>query len=137
MFFLCSEKNSHPIALEEIIQGRPTSSRMAYRYYYLLMKELNLPKPEINPVPLIPKLCAGLGLDEFVVRKATAILLTYLKYENTSGLNSTGIVAGAIYFACLCERIPRSQQIIAKHAKISDITLRTRFKEIKKICSRV
>lgn len=133
-FYYSVKKNNHPISIEEIIIDHNSSSRLAYRYYYLLMSQLQLPKPESNPAPLIPKLCAGLSLDEIVVQKANTVLATYLKYENTSGLNSIGIVAGVIYFTCLRERIPRSQQIIAQHAKISDITLRTRYKEIKKIC---
>lgn len=135
-FFYSARMKNFPIALEEIILEQGSTTRLAYRYYYLLMSELNLPKPQNNPAPLIPKLCAGLGLDEFVTRKAMEILSTYVKYENTSGLNSVGIVAGVIYLTCLRERIPRSQQIIAKHAKISDITLRTRYKEIKKVCDR-
>ncbi|WP_371805645.1 hypothetical protein [Candidatus Lokiarchaeum ossiferum] len=135
-FFYSAKLNKHPLSIEEVIEDHNFSSRLAYRYYYLLMSQLQLVKPESNPAPLIPKLCASLGLDEFVVQQANLILSIYLKHENTSGLNSVGIVAGVIYFACLRERIPRSQQIIAQYAKISDITLRTRYKEIKKICGR-
>jgi transcription initiation factor TFIIIB Brf1 subunit/transcription initiation factor TFIIB len=135
-FFYAAKINSHPIDLEEIIKEFDFSSKLAYRYYYLLMNELALPKPIINPAPMIPQLCSKLELGISTVKKAFKILHLYLEQCNTSGLNSIGIVAGVVYLACLQERIPRSQQQVAKKANISDITLRSRYKEIKKICRR-
>ena len=41
-----------------------------------------------------------------------------------------GIAAGGVYLACKMLHIPISQQRIAQEAGISDITLRSRFKEI-------
>lgn len=133
-FYHSARQNQYPLRLSDLIEPHSFSARLSYRYYHTLKKTFNLSNPVITVFTHIPKICNLLKLDEEFIQLVGKIISVYSQQINSSGKDFKGIVAGAIYFASKLLHIPRSQSEICQSADISDITLRARFKEIKKVC---
>jgi transcription initiation factor TFIIIB Brf1 subunit/transcription initiation factor TFIIB len=118
------------ISLDDLTLGYGYSSRLTYQYYYRFIEALKLPRLVIESNGYIPKFCSELMIDATTAQLAFKINQLYIEKQNTSGLDTRGIAAGAIYVACKLAKEIRSQQSIAGFAKVSDITLRSRAKEM-------
>ncbi|MBY8986212.1 MAG: hypothetical protein KGD65_14135 [Candidatus Lokiarchaeota archaeon] len=60
------------------------------------------------------------------------ILTTYISNFPISGIDPKGLCAGAIYIACKLKNIELTQLQIANSVGITEVTLRSRYKELKK-----
>lgn len=124
-----------PVILEDIIDRNQFSLSLAQRYYYLLIRTLNLPNISLNLIGFVARFGTKLGLDESLIQETNQLILQVQSLKNFSGYDNRGVAAGALYFVCILHRIPCSQKLIAKIAKISEITIRNRYKEIQSIYS--
>jgi transcription initiation factor TFIIIB Brf1 subunit/transcription initiation factor TFIIB len=132
-FFYTAKMTKTPVRLEVILNDGLYSTKLGYRYYTILLHDLHLPHPVANPSDFLQIICSKLKLDPDVCHTAKRCLVPFLNQTASSGCNMRGIAGGAVYLACKILQIPISQQKIARVVGISDITLRTRFKEIYKV----
>ncbi len=122
-----------PRTLQEILKFTDSDPRDVRRCYRTLIRELKLTVPTLDPIILVPKYITALQLDNDVEKTAIKIIKLYSKKYNIAGRDPKGILAAAIYVACLHHHQNRSQSIIAKTIQVTEVTLRSRFKEISKI----
>jgi transcription initiation factor TFIIIB Brf1 subunit/transcription initiation factor TFIIB len=132
-FYYSARENEFPLMIQDLLKETDFNINLAHRYYYLLMKELNLSAPILKPYTLIPSICTTLNLPAEVKNMAITISKFFQDHSNNSGLDSKGIAGGAICFACKLCKIPRSQKKIAKSSHIAEMTVHLRYKEIEKI----
>jgi transcription initiation factor TFIIB len=131
LFYAC-RKDKISRSLRDIMQESSMNNKSMKKismHYKILIKELNLKVPPPDPKALISRFIADLGLNA-KVEKLTLKILNKLSSKYTSGLKPEGIVAGAIYSACMIADIKITQEEITKATNVSEVTIRKRRKEI-------
>ncbi len=133
LYYAIKEKGS-PLVLENLADQSKYSVSLAQRYYYLLLTTLKLPNPPPRVSSFINHYGTKLRLNPSLIQTANSTISTYLINNNSSGCDIRGIAAGVLYFTCITNHIPLSQKLLSSIAGISEITIRSRFKEIRKYC---
>ena len=87
----------------------------------------------MDPILLVPKYTSVLEVSNEVEKTAVKIIKVYNRRYPIAGRDPKGILAASIYVACLYHKQNRSQNRIAKVVKVTEVTLRSRYKEIMKI----
>ncbi|MGQ4873191.1 MAG: transcription initiation factor IIB [Promethearchaeota archaeon] len=122
-----------PVTFDEIISQTNVSDRNVRVCYSAIIRDLKLRPPTTDPASLIPKYISLLGLDNEIAKLANQLIKSFKEKVRISGKDPKGICAGAIYLACKLRRIERTQREIAKVIGVTEVTLRSRFKELMKI----
>jgi len=117
--------------LQEILDESAESDKDVRRCYRVIIRELNLKAPNTEPSALIPRFIVELNLDHEIENLAKKIVNTFTSNFATSGKDPKGIVAGALYIACKIKGLEFTQQKIADTVGITEVTLRSRYKELK------
>jgi transcription initiation factor TFIIB len=137
IYYACRKKG-FPRTLQEILDETSESAKDVRRCYRALIKELNLKVPNTDPLSLVPKYISALELDSEIEELVRKILNAYKKNIPTSGKDPKGIVAGAVYLACKIKKYTITQKTIADTISVTEVTLRSRYKElIKKLNIRI
>ena len=121
-----------PRTFQEILEESSENSKDIRRCYRVLIRELNLKAPNTEPSALIPKYIAKLNLNQEIERTTAKIVNTFALNFPTSGKDPKGIVAGAIYLASKIKGLELTQKEIADQVGITEVTLRSRYKELSK-----
>ena len=131
LYVACREKGI-PRTLQEILEEASVSPKDVRRSISILMKEFKLKTQNTDPVALVPRYVTDLGLDSEIVELTSKILTVYISKFSISGVDPKGLCAGAIYIACRLRNIELTQLQIANSIGITEVTLRSRYKELKK-----
>jgi transcription initiation factor TFIIB len=101
------------------------------RTYRLLIIELDLRVPMVDPMKCIAKVANKAGLKEKTKRKAIDTMYQISKRGITAGKDPMGLAASVLYLSSfdIGERVTQSQ--IADAAGVTEVTLRNRFKDLK------
>ena len=119
-----------PRTLQEILEESSENEKDIRRCYRVLIRELKIKSPNTDPSSLIPAHIADLQLNHEVEGIATKIVNTFSSNFSTSGKDPKGIVAGALYLACRIKGLDLTQKLIADIVGVTEVTLRSRFKEL-------
>lgn len=131
--YYAAKESFNPVIMEDIVNIKKFSISLAQKYYYELISTFRLPNLKSNLSSFLHRFGSELKLDSFTIQFAEKVLQVYMEYKNTSGCDNRGIAAGVLYFSCNQQHLPTSQRAIAKVSKVSEITIRSRFKEIMKL----
>jgi len=118
-------------SLQEILNESSENPKDVRRCYRVLLKELNLKAPNTEPISLIPRFVAELNIDNEMEQLTKKIVKTFSSNFPISGKDPKGIVGGALYIACKLKGVEITQQTIADIVGITEVTLRSRYKELK------
>jgi len=132
LYFACRERKI-PRTLQEILEQTSISAKNVRRCYRTLIRELNLKVPSTDPISLIPRFIAELELDADAENSAIKILQTFTSRFSTSGKDPKGLCAGALYLVCKMKDKRISQKEIANLVGVTEVTLRSRYKELIKM----
>ena len=130
LYFACRRKQI-PRTLQEITNEASANAKDVRRSYTTLVREFNLKSPSTNPISLIPRYINDLGLDSEIEQLTNKILTVYSSKFSISGKDPKGLSAGAIYLACKLKDRETTQQQIVELIGITEVTLRSRYKELK------
>ena len=119
-----------PRTLDEIVEHSRVDKKEIGRSYRFITRELEIKLYPTSPVDYIPRFATELGLSGKVQRKAQDILEGAIKVGLTSGRGPTGVCAAAIYLAAIMEGERRTQKAVSEVAKVTEVTVRNRYKEI-------
>ncbi|MFW9899040.1 MAG: transcription initiation factor IIB family protein [Candidatus Thorarchaeota archaeon] len=129
LYFACREKKI-PRTLQEILDETSVNAKNVRRCYRTLIRELNLKVPSTDPISLIPRFIADLNLDADIEKTTINILKTFILKFSTSGKDPKGLCAGALYLVCKIRNKRVSQKEIANLVGVTEVTLRSRYKEL-------
>ncbi|TFF97170.1 MAG: transcription initiation factor IIB [Promethearchaeota archaeon] len=129
LYFACREKKI-PRTLQEILDETSVNAKNVRRCYRTIIRELNLKVPSTDPISLIPRFIAELNLDADVEKTTVNILQTFISNYSTSGKDPKGLCAGALYLVCKVRNKRISQKEIANLVGVTEVTLRSRYKEL-------
>ena len=127
-YYVC-KKERVPITLQEILGEASINDNIVKKCYKILVRELNLKSPHIDPVALIPRYCADLGLDIHIEKEAIKVLKNFIANNSICGKDPKGLCAGSIYLVAKLKNKKISQKDISKVIGVTEVTLRSRYKE--------
>ena len=121
-----------PRTLDEISKISGVEKKEIGRAYRFLKKELELDIPLTDPSAYVPKFAVVLNLSRDVQMMAIEIIKKSLKKGLISGRGPTGVAAAALYIAAAMKNEKRTQKEVADVAGVTEVTIRNRYRELKK-----
>jgi transcription initiation factor TFIIB len=116
--------------LDEISKASNMSKRDVGRSYRFMVKKLNYFVPPVKPRNYVSKFSNQLAMRGKTEAVAHKILNVARGLKLTSGRGPTGVAAAASYIASVLMGERRTQREIAEVAKVTEVTIRNRYKEL-------
>ena len=101
------------------------------RCYRLLLREMDLRMPVVNPTRCISRIASAADLTEKTKRVALGILQKAEETRTSAGKDPMGLAAAALYVACVLEGESKTQKDVAEAAGVTEVTIRNRYKGLK------
>jgi transcription initiation factor TFIIB len=134
--FMASRITGNPVTIEELSKTTGIPKRDINRCYKTLRLAISELKPELvsklhgSPEHFVTQIVSRLNLPIEVQAKAKEILENASKLGITSGKEPQGLAAAAVYMASILTNNKRTQHEIAEAARITEVTIRNRYKEL-------
>ena len=118
--------------LEEVGNAANISKKENGRNYRFLLRKLETRVPPVKAKSYVSKFVNQLTLSGNVENLAMQILEQATEMRLTNGRGPAGIAAAATYMASLLTNERRTQGVIARNGKVTEVTIRNRYKELTK-----
>jgi len=120
-----------PRTLKDIANSSNIKRKDIARCYRLLLRELGLKMPVVDPIKCVARIASKAGLSEKTKREATKILKTAEEIKISAGKDPMGLAAAALYVACVTNGENKTQRDVAEAAGVTEVTIRNRYKGLK------
>jgi transcription initiation factor TFIIB len=121
-----------PRTLREIAEASLVDKKDVARCYRLLLRELDVHMPIADPLTYVSKIAERTGISGRTQGLAIQILREARKQRAAAGKDPMGLAAAALYIACLKNNEKKTQKDIAEAAGVTEVTVRNRYKTLKK-----
>ncbi len=121
-----------PRTLREIAEASLVDKKDVARCYRLLLRELDVHMPIADPLTYVSKIAERTGISGKTQGIAIQILREARKRRAAAGKDPMGLAAAALYIACLKNNEKKTQKDIAEAAGVTEVTVRNRYKTLKK-----
>lgn len=122
-----------PRTLDEIAHHSRINRKELGRCYRLLLRKLDMRVPISQPADFVPRFAQSLSVSSRVQRRAIDILDLAKNRGITAGKDPTGLAAATLYIASIQEGERRTQREIANVARVTEVTVRNRYKEMVRV----
>jgi transcription initiation factor TFIIB len=119
-----------PITFEELSMNTRIGKKDLGRCYRLILWKLEIKIPIASPKDFLSKFTSELCLSSRTQIRALDILVKAKKRGLIGGKDPSGMAAASIYVAAIQEGEKRTQREVASIAKITEVTVRNRYKEL-------
>ncbi len=124
--------SSTPRTLREISEASLVNRKDVARCYRLLLRELDIHMPIADPLTYVSKIAEQTGISGPAQGIAIKILRDARRKRAAAGKDPMGLAAAALYIACLQNHEKKTQKDIAEAAGVTEVTVRNRYKTLKK-----
>jgi len=121
-----------PRTLDEISRASGIEKKEIGRAYRFLKTELDVDVPLTDPAQYVPKFATALKLGGDVQQEAVKLIKKALRKGLISGRGPTGVAAAALYIASAMHGEKKTQKEVADVAGVTEVTIRNRYRELKK-----
>ncbi|QOJ79762.1 transcription initiation factor IIB [Infirmifilum lucidum] len=121
-----------PRTLDEIALYTRAGRKDVARCYRLLLREAAIKVPLPNASDFVPRIGSLLRLSGSTIKRAMEIIEQARNAGLTAGKDPAGLAAAAIYIAAIQNGEMRTQKEVARAAKVTEVTVRNRYKELVK-----
>ncbi len=121
-----------PRTLDEISRASGIEKKEIGRAYRFLKAELKVDVPLTDPAQYVPKFATALKLGGEVQTEAIKLIKKALRKGLISGRGPTGVAAAALYIASAMHGEKKTQKEVADVAGVTEVTIRNRYRELKK-----
>ncbi len=128
--YLAARQHNFPVVIKDLEENSQVDKKVIARCMRVYMQELNIKPERSTPESMIPRLASELDITPETKNEALKILRETRNNRLDVGKSPMSIAAAAIYLACLRTGERRTQQMVAKIAKTTPVTLRNRYREI-------
>jgi len=122
-----------PKTIREIATASLVSRKDVARCYRLLLKELDIKMPVADPLIYLPKIAEKAGISAKTRMIAVKLIEEAKKKRVVAGKDPLGIAAAALYIACMLNNERKTQKEIAQSASVTEVTIRNRYKGLKRV----
>ncbi len=120
-----------PRTLKDIANASNIKKKDIARCYRLLIRELDLQMPVVDPLKCVSRIASKAGLSEKTKRVAIDILKRAEEAKISAGKDPMGLAAAALYVACVMHGENKTQKDVAEAAGVTEVTIRNRYKGLK------
>ena len=120
-----------PRTLTDVANGINIKRKDVARCYRLLLRELDLKMPVVDPIKGVARIASIAELSEKTKRRALEFLKEATRIEISAGKDPMGLAAAALYLACVMMGENKTQKDIAQAAGVTEVTIRNRYKGLK------
>ena len=120
-----------PRTLKDIGQASNIKRKDIARCYRLILRELDITMPVVDPIKCIARIASKADLSERTKRYATKILDMAEQHKISAGKDPMGLAAAALYVACTECNENKTQRDVAEAAGVTEVTIRNRYKGLK------
>ena len=117
--------------LRDIATGTDVKRKDISRSYRILVTELDIKVPLMDPMKCIVKIGNKAGISEKTKRTAMKTMTELIEAEMSAGKLPMGLAATVLYISCLKNGENKTQKEIADAAGVTEVTIRNRFKDLK------
>lgn len=129
LYYACKERKIAR-TFQDFVDESPEEIQIIKKCYKKMMKKLQLKTIITNPKHLIPRHAKALKIPPKIEKKIIDLISQYTKTSRVQGKNPKGLCAGAIYLVCKMSKFKISQKLISEEVGITEVTLRSRYKEL-------
>jgi transcription initiation factor TFIIB len=130
LYIACRETGASR-TLKDIAETGNIKRKDLARIYRLVVMELDLKIPLVDPMKCIVKVANKANLSERTKRIAMDIMKNVTKSGISAGKDPMGLAASVLYLACLNTGETKTQTDIAEAAGVTEVTVRNRYKNLK------
>ena len=130
LYIACRETGASR-TLKDIAEIGNVKRKDLARIYRLVVMELDLKIPLIDPMKCVVRVANRANLSERTKRVALKIMKGVTSSGISAGKDPMGLAASALYLACLNTGESRTQTDIAEAAGVTEVTVRNRYKNLK------
>lgn len=130
LYIACRETGTSR-TLKDIAETGNIKRKDLARIYRLVVMELDLKIPLIDPMKCIVRVANRAKLSERTKRAAMNIMKGVMNSGMSAGKDPMGLAASVLYLACLNAGESRTQTDIADAAGVTEVTVRNRYKNLK------
>jgi transcription initiation factor TFIIB len=130
LYAACRDRDV-PRTLKDVAAASNVKKKDIARSYRLLVKEMDMKMPVVNPARCVTKIASKAKVSEKTQRRALQILLKAEEARVSAGKDPMGLSASAIYVACTLEGENITQRDIAEAAGVTEVTIRNRYKGLR------
>jgi transcription initiation factor TFIIB len=132
VYSACREMET-PRTIKDIAAKSNVNRKDIARSYRLLILELGIRIPVVNPMKCIARVANRLSISEKTKQQALNIMEEVVNKKITAGKEPMGLAATVLYASSINtdEKIP--QKDIAAASGVTEVTIRNRFKDLKKL----
>jgi transcription initiation factor TFIIB len=125
--------NQDPVSIEDIVEEtiEKITSKKIIKFYRAIVKEFRLKLPPPNISRFVARYVNELGLGAKAESYASNIIKDLTSMYH-SGKDPKGIIGGVIYLIAKLIGMNRTQKEIAKKLRVTEVTVRSRYKEIER-----
>jgi len=130
IYIACREMGI-PRTLNDITTESNVKRKSIAKCYRQLLLGLDLKIPMVDPIKCIARVANKVEISEKTKHQAINLMNTVIKNEISAGKDPMGLAAMVIYASCVRTGEIKTQKEVANAADITDMTLRTRLKDLK------
>jgi transcription initiation factor TFIIB len=97
-----------------------------------LVLELNYKIPMVDPIKCIVRVANKANLSEKTKRQAMNIMHSVTRSGISAGKDPMGLAASVLYLSCMNTGESRTQTEISEAACVTEVTVRNRYKNLKR-----
>lgn len=116
--------------LKDVAKATDIKRKAISRSYRILVLELDIKVPLVDPMKCIAKIANGAKLTEKTKRMAMDTMNNLIRKEISAGKLPMGLAATVLYMSCLANGENKTQKDIADIAGVTEVTIRNRFKDL-------
>jgi transcription initiation factor TFIIB len=131
LYAACRESGT-PRTLRDIADASLVDRKDVARCYRLLLQELRFSMPVADSLTYVSKIAEKNRISGRVQGAAIKILADAKRGRFAAGKDPMGLAAAALYIACLQNKEKITQKDIAEAAGVTEVTVRNRYKTLKK-----
>ena len=120
-----------PRTLEDIAEISNIKRKEIARMYRILVFELDLKIPLVDLIKCIVRVANKANLSEKAKYQAISLMHTIINKEISAGKDPMGLAATVLYISCLDIGEDITQTNIAIAAGVTEVTIRSRFRDLK------
>jgi transcription initiation factor TFIIB len=129
VYIACREMDT-PRTLKDIAAASNIKSKGIAKNYRILVFELGIKIPVVDPMKCIARVANKLRLSEKTKHQALNIMGKVLKKEMTAGKDPMGLAATVLYVSGIMTSEKIHQTTIANASGVTEVTIRNRFKDL-------
>jgi len=128
--YVSSKNVGVPCGLREVAHVANVPSSKVFRCYRFILKQLNYNACEVSFEQYLHRIQGLLRMQDISTKIANEILKVATQDRFYRGRSLTGLASAALYIASILAEENRTQREIAEVTRITEVTLRARYKDL-------